>query len=1247
MEERCILLNPDDSIAGDVSKKECHLMSNIEKGMLHRAFSTFLFRESDGRLLMQKRAQEKITFPGLWTNTCCSHPLSVVSEMDGVLGGKRAAVRKLDHELGINQINVDDLDFLTKIHYLAPSDGLWGEHEIDYIYFVKKDVSVEVNENEVSDIRWVSVDELKEMLSDGYSQFTPWFRIIVENFLFKWWEKGAEASQDAGLTGGDLDIRGDSDGDTHTQTTAPTHPAISTTTATHSLSSVSSTPPPDFSSSPRTIPIRRNNRLLRNYQLSPANLRFCCSGHIVTSKDNPIPFICSIFLVLAIPAVFFGRIGVDLWYTLSPAVPIIAAYLTLLVWCSMFKTAFADPGVLPVDIDKNAVDTFPRDVSLRHTHFLSLKYCETCHIYRPPRASHCRLCNSCVDGIDHHCSFLNICIGRRNYPSFLTFCGLTVVTLAYYTAFAAVHLYQLTQDTRVSTSQSFGGALRQDPASAVVFVVAILFLIPLAFLLAYHARLTLINSTTIEQLREKAVDRARKDGELGGGGENPFVGDDSNPFSLGPVANVQWMAFRPGSNYSHARFSAVAQRDARRGGGGYTPLALVDDYVNHFNEPVGGIMDAIEDFFVALLAEQGLDLDGDGRVQGEVRAGIHRLQTLLEHLIDKNVDKLEIYLLRNILTLPSELACVPTAFLPHYRELDLEAAGQGADDHDSDTNALEISLDGKRGELARLEKINRRLRAVERGKKRTVDRSLAQSTHRKALLAQLASVADRHVTLAANVRSMHSSHLLLKDAEPFGVVLGGAQDPQDSQHSSHPWQSGRIGYLNWQTSRLVSDEGVGFVKGQLEHVAAVGDLQRLLARVLSIVMTPTPTPTRKRKAPPGPLYVVRSHEHSVTQVSLAPTAHHLVSGDDGGGVCITSLRTMRCVRQWAAHSDSVLTLQWLDNYTLLSHGRDNLVKVWSVSGACGDSDDNNDNNDSDDTYTPPPLTHEFHVNALNFCNVSACTVQTQTHAQTQAQTLWVAAPHLADSARIDVWELPSTKRVHRSIGVGEISHFHYPDGRGEAKTGLCMALEMYEYSQCRQHEQEQEHTPSLRLLAAYEDGSLVLFELGHSRWIQLWRVRLHNEAIMDLCVTSDKRYAYTVSVDRCVAKYDLRDGRDVQDVQRVPKVQHKQSTSEIPLATPLTHSYTTKSNGHSSISVRMDGRVLAVGCWNGSVELYSTKSMKLVGVLDMHRQSVSALTFSTVNSRDILDDGIIEAPLNALLVTGGRDERVAIYEIDL
>jgi isopentenyl-diphosphate delta-isomerase type 1 len=125
-----------------------HLMTNINNGLLHRAFSVFLFRPSDGRLLLQKRADEKITFPSMWTNTCCSHPLSIKAELveenqagqlyyplrriwADRIGVRAAAVRKLPHELGIpeEQLNVNDFTYLTKIHYLAPSDGLWGEHE--------------------------------------------------------------------------------------------------------------------------------------------------------------------------------------------------------------------------------------------------------------------------------------------------------------------------------------------------------------------------------------------------------------------------------------------------------------------------------------------------------------------------------------------------------------------------------------------------------------------------------------------------------------------------------------------------------------------------------------------------------------------------------------------------------------------------------------------------------------------------------------------------------------------------------------------------------------------------------------------------------------------------------------------------------------------------------------------------------------------------------------------------------------
>jgi len=111
-----------------------HLMENIRKGLLHRAFSAFIFRPSDGKLLLQQRASEKITFPDMWTNTCCSHPLDDFEEEKverDQLGVRIAASRKLEHELGIprEQTPIDQFQYLTRIHYLAPSDGMWGEHE--------------------------------------------------------------------------------------------------------------------------------------------------------------------------------------------------------------------------------------------------------------------------------------------------------------------------------------------------------------------------------------------------------------------------------------------------------------------------------------------------------------------------------------------------------------------------------------------------------------------------------------------------------------------------------------------------------------------------------------------------------------------------------------------------------------------------------------------------------------------------------------------------------------------------------------------------------------------------------------------------------------------------------------------------------------------------------------------------------------------------------------------------------------
>ena len=94
--EKCILVDENDREVGHASKKECHLKTSGNEGRtpLHRAFSLFMFNKNN-ELLLQQRSDTKVTFPGLWTNTCCSHPLAVESEMDT----SQEAIGKVENQL--------------------------------------------------------------------------------------------------------------------------------------------------------------------------------------------------------------------------------------------------------------------------------------------------------------------------------------------------------------------------------------------------------------------------------------------------------------------------------------------------------------------------------------------------------------------------------------------------------------------------------------------------------------------------------------------------------------------------------------------------------------------------------------------------------------------------------------------------------------------------------------------------------------------------------------------------------------------------------------------------------------------------------------------------------------------------------------------------------------------------------------------------------------------------------------------
>jgi len=206
--EQCIVVNEKDEAIGGASKKECHLWANISStNLLHRAFSVLLFNTKN-ELLIQQRSEAKITYPLHFTNTCCSHPLNVETELDvkDAIGVKTAAQRRLGYELGIplDQVPPESMTLLTRIHYLAQNfpDTRWGEHEIDYILIVKKDVDLDVNKNEVRDVRYVSQSDLRSMLAESRPPsgdaigpedliVTPWFRLLCEReggFLFKWWD---------------------------------------------------------------------------------------------------------------------------------------------------------------------------------------------------------------------------------------------------------------------------------------------------------------------------------------------------------------------------------------------------------------------------------------------------------------------------------------------------------------------------------------------------------------------------------------------------------------------------------------------------------------------------------------------------------------------------------------------------------------------------------------------------------------------------------------------------------------------------------------------------------------------------------------------------------------------------------------------------------------------------------------------------------------------------------------------------
>lgn len=286
------------------------------------------------------------------------------------------------------------------------------------------------------------------------------------------------------------------------------------------LSAPSPSPDPSFVPTPpnrrpplSAVPVidPKTGKPVRRYQQYPSRNRFLFGGRLLTGGDTPWAFVASFGVVISIAGVWFGTTAVWWWHNESPAVAAVGAYLALLTISTMLATATIDPGILPRNLDPDPPypatspsdggnrAPMPRDLKVR-TDIVRVKYCPTCKTYRPPRSSHCKMCDNCVDGCDHHCQWVNNCVGRRNYTTFFVLLLSATTTLILIICTSALHLYLLTRREGID----FRHALRKGAGSAVAFCMSICVIWPVAALMSYHMRLLLLNITTIEQIRNQA-----------------------------------------------------------------------------------------------------------------------------------------------------------------------------------------------------------------------------------------------------------------------------------------------------------------------------------------------------------------------------------------------------------------------------------------------------------------------------------------------------------------------------------------------------------------------------------------------------------------------------------------------------------------------------------------------------------------------------------------------------------------------
>jgi len=251
----------------------------------------------------------------------------------------------------------------------------------------------------------------------------------------------------------------------------------------------------------------------KKWQDFPGRNRFFCDGRLMMGRQTGV-FYFTLVLIIGTMALFFGFDAPYLANNLSIVVPIVAGVLTIFVLACLLRTSCCDPGIIPRATAAEAAET-EKQISmlsppvepgqcrppprvkevLIQGQTVKLKYCFTCKLFRPPRASHCSVCDNCVERFDHHCPWVGNCVGKRNYRYFYFFVVALSFLCVYVFACVVVHIILLSKEL------TFIECIQKTPGSLVVALICFFSVWSVLGLAGFHTYLSTVNQTTNEDIK--------------------------------------------------------------------------------------------------------------------------------------------------------------------------------------------------------------------------------------------------------------------------------------------------------------------------------------------------------------------------------------------------------------------------------------------------------------------------------------------------------------------------------------------------------------------------------------------------------------------------------------------------------------------------------------------------------------------------------------------------------------------------